>query len=72
MSLLTAAFLMDKYGPLLTEEQLGEVLHMEPGTIRNQRGSGALGIPFIKHGRAPLYHAEDVAKYIDQLRLRGG
>lgn len=45
---LTAAHLMHKYGPLLTEEQLGEVLHMEPGTIRNQRGSGALGIPFIK------------------------
>lgn len=72
MSFLTAAYLMDKYGPLLTEEQLGEVLHMEPGTIRNQRGSGALGIPFIKKARTPLYRAEDVAKHIDQLRLRGG
>lgn len=48
MSFLTAAHLMHKYVPLLTEEQLGEVLHMEPGTTRNQRGSGALGIPFIK------------------------
>ena len=68
MSLLTAAFLMDKFGPLLTEEQLASVLHAEPGTIRNQRSSGALGIPCIRRGKSPLYHAEDVAGYIDAIR----
>lgn len=39
MSFLTTAHLLDKYGPLLSEKNLAEVLHMEPGTVRNQRGS---------------------------------
>ena len=68
MSFLTTAYLLDKYGPLLSEKDLAEVLHMEPGTVRNQRGSGALGIPYIRQSRTPLFHAEDVAKYIDKLR----
>ena len=66
MSLMTTAHLLDRYGPLLTEEQLGQVLHMEPGTIRNQRAT--LGIPVIRRGRSPLYHAEDVAAYLDRMR----
>ena len=37
MTLLTHAHLLDRYGPLLTESQLGEVLHLAPGTLRNQR-----------------------------------
>lgn len=41
MSFFTTAHLLDKYGPLLSEKNLAEVLHMEPGTVRNQRGSGA-------------------------------
>jgi len=68
MSLLTAAHLMDKYGPLLTEEQLAAVLHAEPGTIRNQRSAGALGIPCIRRGKTPLFHAEDVARHIEAIR----
>lgn len=66
MSLMTVAHLLDRYGPLLTDEQLAQVLHMEPGTIRNQRAS--LGIPVIRRGRSPLYHAEDVAAYLDRAR----
>lgn len=68
LSLLTSAFLMEKFGPLLNEEQLASVLHTEPGTIRNQRSSGVLGIPCIRRGKIPLYHAEDVAGYIDAIR----
>jgi len=68
MSLLTAAFLMDRYGPLLTEDELAEVLKLEPGTIRNQRSSGTLCIPCIRRGKTPQFHAEDVAKYIDAIR----
>lgn len=68
MSLLTAAFLMDRYGPLLTEDELAEVLKLKPGTVRNQRSGGTLGIPCIRRGKTPLFHAEDVATYIDAIR----
>ncbi|MCK2095185.1 helix-turn-helix domain-containing protein [Thauera aromatica] len=68
MSLLTQAFLLDRYGPLLTEDQLGELLHMEPGTVRNQRAAGKLAIPFIRRGKTPLYHSQDVAEYLDRIR----
>lgn len=68
MSLLTHAFLLDRYGPLLTEAQLAELLHMEPGTVRNQRASGELAIPFIRRGKTPLYHSQDVAEYLDHIR----
>lgn len=40
MSFLVAAYLMQKYGPLLTEAELAEVLKMEPGTVRNKRARG--------------------------------
>lgn len=59
---------MDRYGPLLTEEQLAAVLHVEPTTLRNQRSQGSLGIPCIRRGKTPLFHAEDVAKHIDEIR----
>ncbi len=70
MSLMVIAHLLDRYGPLLTEEQLARVLHMEPGTVRNQRVS--LGIPVIRRGRTPLYHVEEVAAYLDRLRALAG
>jgi hypothetical protein len=68
MSLLTAAFLMDKYGPLLTIDNLGEVLHLERGTVKNQISAQRIGIPVIRHGSKPLFHATDVATYIDGMR----
>lgn len=41
---------------------------MEPGTVRNKRARGELGISYIHEGKAPRYHAEDVAKYLDAIR----
>ena len=66
MTLMTTAHLLDRYGPLLTDEQLAQVLHVEPGTLRNTRA--ALGIPVIRRGRTPMYHAEDVAALIERMR----
>ena len=68
MSFLTAAYLMQTYGPLLTEHELSEVLKLEPGTVRNKRARGELGIPYTHEGKAPRYHAEDVAKHLDAMR----
>lgn len=48
MSFLTAAYLMQTYGPLLTEHELSEVLKLEPGTVRNKRARGGLGIPYTQ------------------------
>ena len=45
MSFLTAAYLMQTYGPLLTEHELSEVLKLEPGTVRNKRARGGLASP---------------------------
>lgn len=71
MSLLTTAYLMEKYGPLLTEAQLGEVLHMAEKTIRNQRTLGSFPIPPSKSGGKVLWHAADVAAHIDSMRNAG-
>jgi len=68
MSLMIEAYLLDKYGPLLTEKELAEVLKQEPGTIRNQRARGELGIPVTRRGKTPLYHVEGVAEYLDYIR----
>ncbi len=68
MTLLTHAYLLERYGPLLTEAQVGEVLHMAAGTVRNQRVSGTFPIAHTKRGGAILFHAADVAQYVDSLR----
>ena len=54
MSFLTAAYLMQTYGPLLTEHELSEVLKLEPGTVRNKRAKGDLGIPYTHEGKAHI------------------
>jgi hypothetical protein len=67
-SLLTTAYLMERYGPLLTEEQLGEVLHLAAGTVRNQRVRGELPVRGVKTGAHWVFHAADVAAHVDGLR----
>lgn len=66
--MLTTAYLLEKYGPLLTEAQVGEVLHLAEKTVRNKRVRGELPIPTAKAGTMTLYHAADVAAYVDGLR----
>jgi hypothetical protein len=68
MSLLTTAYLLEKYGPLLTEDQVGETLHLSGKTVCNQRVLGLFPIPSSKQGNRVLYHAADVAEYIDSMR----
>lgn len=68
MSLLTTAYLMETYGPLLTEADVGEVLHIAERTVRNQRATGTFPIPSTKDGSRVLFHAADVADYVDGMR----
>lgn len=67
MSLLTEAYLLDKYGPLLTVAHVGEVLHIDEKTVQNRLYSGTLGIAPVGR-RPPMFRAGDVAVWIDGLK----
>lgn len=72
MSLLTQAYLLDKYGPRLNVEQLAEVLGMAVGTIYNQVGASRFPIPTYVDGKARWADYRDVATYLDDCRARAG
>lgn len=68
MSLVTQVMLAEKYGPLLTVQNVAEVLHIEVRTVQNQHSAETLGFRGVKRGQALLFHVADVADYIDALR----
>lgn len=68
MSLVTQVMLAEKFGPLLTVQNVAEVLHLEVRTVQNQHSADTLGFRGIKRGQALLFHVADVASYIDSLR----
>ncbi len=70
MSLLTQAYLLEKYGPRLTIEQLAEELDMTKGTIYNQVSAGTFPIPTYVDGNKRFSDMRDVAKYLDDCRER--
>lgn len=68
MSLLSQAYLLERYGIRLTLDQLGEVLGMSAGSIRNQISEERFAIPtYLDQGRRFADH-RDVSEYLDQLR----
>lgn len=68
MSLLTQAYLLDKYGPRLSIDDLAQVLGMAKGTIYNQ--ISAQSFPVLTYVDAKQRWADyrDVAAYLDQCR----
>jgi predicted site-specific integrase-resolvase len=68
VSLLTQAYLLEKYGPRLTMEQLSDVLTIEPGTLYNQISAGACPVKTYREGKRRLADYRDVAAYLDQIR----
>lgn len=70
MSLLTQAFLVEKYGPRLSLEQLAEVLHRAKNTIYNQVSKGTFEIPTYLDGGKRFADMRDVANYLDACRER--
>ena len=68
MSLVTQVMLTEKFGPLLTVQNVADVLHLEVRTVQNQHSADTLGFRGIKRGQALLFHVADVASYIDSLR----
>lgn len=68
MSLMVTAHLLDRYGPLLTTEELAGVLKISVNTLYNKTSSREIALPKVKHGKNVWYKAEDVAAYLDDLR----
>jgi hypothetical protein len=65
MSLLTRAFILEKFGVRLTMAQLATLLAMSEGTIRNQVSAETFPIPTYKEGAARYAPYDAVAEYLD-------
>lgn len=69
-SFLTKMFLLEKYGPRLDTKQLGEVLGLSAGAVRNRINAGTLDElkTYVDGQRYADYR--DVADYLDLCRSR--
>jgi hypothetical protein len=67
MSLLTRAFILERYGVRLTMAQLASLLAMSEGTIRNQVSAETFPIPTYKEGAARYAPYDAVADYLDTM-----
>lgn len=67
----TLSLILEKYGILLSLEQVGDLLHRSPPAVRQAiaRGAGigeALKSACIKRGRRLYFRANDLAEIIDK------
>jgi hypothetical protein len=67
MSLLTRAYILEKFGPRMTMGQLATLLAMSEGTIRNQVSAETFPIPTYKEGAARYAAYDAVAEYLDEM-----
>ncbi|RKE24373.1 hypothetical protein B0G76_8258 [Paraburkholderia sp. BL23I1N1] len=67
MTLLTRAFILERYGVRLTMGQLAALLAMSEGTIRNQVSAETFPIPTYKEGAARYASYDAVAEYLDKM-----
>lgn len=68
MSLLTQAYLLEKYGPRLSLEQVAEVLGFEKQTVYHRISRGDLGVRTYVDGGRRWADARDVAEAFDEFR----
>lgn len=70
MSLITQAYIVERYGLRLSVEQLAELLGMAKGSIYNQISAGTFPIPtYVDLGKRCADY-RDVAAYLDECRSR--
>ncbi|WP_330727897.1 hypothetical protein [Burkholderia multivorans] len=67
MSLLTRAYILEKYGPRMTMAQLAQLLSMSEGTIRNQISAETFPIATYREGGARYAAYDAVADYLDTM-----
>jgi predicted DNA-binding transcriptional regulator AlpA len=70
MSLLTQAYILEKYGPRVNLEQMCEVLGIKPRTAYNNIATGQFPIPTYLENRMRFADYRDLAEYLDACRLR--
>lgn len=68
MSFLSQAFLLEKYGPRLTMQELAEVLGIAHGTLRNRLSAGTFKVRTYVDGGTRYADYRDVAEYLDECR----
>jgi hypothetical protein len=70
MSLMTQAFLVERYGLRLTMDQLAEALSVGKSTIYNQVSAGTFPVPTYLDGNKRFADYRDLATYLDACRAR--
>lgn len=70
MSLITAAFIFEKYGPRLTMQQLAEVMGIAKGTLYNQISAERCAVTTYVDGGARFADYRHVAEHIDSCHAR--
>lgn len=68
MSLMTQAYLLEKYGPRLGMEQLAQVLHVGKSTLFNQLTAGTCPVRTYLEGHRRFADYRDVADHLEALR----
>lgn len=72
MSLLTHAYLLDRYGLRISIDQLTDILNLKCGTIYNQISAQTFPIRTYTDGGKRFADYRDVATYLDECRQRAG
>ena len=67
MSLLTQAYVLEKYGPRLSIRQLSQLLDLGEGTVRNQISAGAFPIKTYVEGGRRYASYQAVTDYLDAM-----
>jgi hypothetical protein len=70
MSLMTTAYLLEKYGPRLSVEQMAELLSSTPGAVRNAISADRFPLPTYLEGGRRWCDCRDAAEYFDRCRER--
>lgn len=68
MSFLSQAYLLEKYGPRLSMQDLAKVLGVAYGTLRNRLSAGTLKVRTYVDGGTRYADFRDVAEYLDACR----
>ena len=67
-SLVTQAFIFERYGPRLNVASLSELLGMSPGALHNQRSAGTFPIKMYPDAGKLFADYRDVAEHFDAMR----
>lgn len=68
MSLLTTAYLLERYGPRLDIKEIAEVLKMSVGTLHNRLYRGDIALRTYMDGGKRYADVKDLADYLDAVR----